>query len=164
MLRKLFLFFLLLPLISCSAQKPQGIKQVDAFFQVRVPGTIPVISDEKSAVDFIDTLYVIYIQTDVKAPEWKKAWSSNQAFLIEVSKVADASSLVGFHKATGEEIRLTIGEGKQLTRLLLKKVANYIKPPAKVKSGQLLLMGYQAGKEVFIQVKELTELLSPLHQ
>lgn len=164
MTSKGLLYLALLATISCTAQKPQVVQHVDAFFQVRVPGIIPEISEGNAGVNLIDTLYVIYIQSDENLPDWKKAWSLNHSFDIEIFKLGASTVSVGFRKSTGEEVRLTPPQGKQFYKLLLKKDATAIKREVTVKNGQLLLQGLREGKDVYYPIRELVELHSPLHE
>jgi len=164
MLRVLFFSSFVLILLSCTSQKIAGVQEVDAFFQVRVPGTIPMLA-EGGAPDasYIDTIYVVYIQATGSLPLWEKAWKASQSFDIEVTQITDQSVPVGFHKSTCQEIRLGKKQGRQFYKLLLKKTGDNRQQP-KVQRGELILQGRQQGREVFYPIQRITELQMPLHE
>ena len=158
-------FFLLcsLSITGCAQQQIAGLQRVDAFFQVRIPGTIPVQLN-KPRKHHADTVYIIYMQVQLNPPAWKKAWNVHHSFRIDLKDVNEPAVNIGIEKATGKEIEVKREEGQRLVQLTLRKDQISDEPETPVKDGELLLKGEANGKTVYYTVKRLTELQSPLYQ
>lgn len=152
-----------LSLAGCAQQNISGVQRVDAFMQVRIPGTIPVVPGQNKNRSHSDTAYVIFVQAGQK-PVWTKAWNTGHSFRIEIAEVSDSSVAVGIEKATGKEIHLATQKEMHMYRLLLKKEADNASPETIVKGGEILLKGEMQGKNIFYTIKRVTELQSPLYQ
>jgi hypothetical protein len=150
-------------LVGCAQQNRSGVQRVDAFMQVRVPGTIPVRPGENNQRNYLDTAYVIYLQANQK-PVWTKGWKGSQSFQIETTAINESSFSVGVEKSSGKDIQITPEKGQQLYRLVLKKEKGTSSPHKFVNEGEMLLEGEANGKNAFYLVKRFTELQSPLYQ
>lgn len=150
-------------MVGCAQQNQSSVQRMDAFMQVRVPGTIPVGSGQKQSRSYADTAYVIYMQAK-QAPVWTKAWNASRSFRIETTEIKDSSVTAGIEKATGKHVHVEAEHGQRLYRLVLKKETDSSKPEKAVKEGEILLRGEEREKAVFYLVGRITELQSPLYQ
>jgi hypothetical protein len=152
-------FFFFSSLVSCSQTKP-GIKNVYAFREVRNRGTMAVDENGKPLTPAVDTLNIIYVETDAQGIIWEHAWKNNKTYNITATQVKERPVEVGKEKGSQKNISINPSKGTQVWILELSP-SDDIAPPKGTNPATILLRYKLKGKRIFRTISHQTELWLP---
>jgi hypothetical protein len=141
---------LLLITIVSGAQSNYGIRRTDAFFTEHLPGNIPVDEQGHSLYHGPDTINTVYVETKGTPAKWIAAWKNGSSFSVIVTAITEIPYEVGVDKYNNQKVVLQPAKGNKLWLLQFEKKEIPLKPPVKMKAGEIILQG-RSGKRTFIQ-------------
>ena len=140
------LLVLILLGVAACAQEKYGIKNVQLFSRVHMPGNIPV-NEKGEPLMGPDTAYSIVVETTGKPVQWKTAYTKNRVYTIVPSLVSKWPYDAGTNDATGQRILLSPAKGNQLWLLELTPAeAGSTRRPTIASPDMMLLQGKTGNK------------------
>jgi hypothetical protein len=149
---------------SCSQTKKLQMGKSYGFFQKFTPGIIPREGMGNRQRSYPDTLYAIYVETKGPAPDWQKAWTKTNSYLVRILPANDSLVFVGEKKGSGEKVQLKPSKEYSFQRLQLVKERETTRAPKSVGENSVLLQGSFGSKPFYYTVSSFTELQAPLYQ
>jgi hypothetical protein len=155
----IFLFFFFSSILSCSQTKT-AVKNVYAFRAVKNRGTIAVDENGKPLTPAVDTLHIIYVETDGQGIVWEHAWKNNKTYNISAMQVSERPVEVGKEKGTQKNILINPSKGTQVWILELSP-SDHIDPPKGTNPATILLRFKVKGKTFYRTITNQKELSVP---
>ncbi len=161
MIRYALLGSLFIIAFSSCAQSKNGIKKINAFYAIRIPGNIPADEKGNEYANVIDTIHTIYIELSGKKIEWTQAWIENKVYDIVPALISQTSLEVGVDKLTLQNIVLIPSKGNSLWQLVLVPLKQTGIAPQKIKPGEILLKGKFGRTIIYQRIESQTMLQLP---
>jgi hypothetical protein len=152
-------FFFFSSLLSCSQTK-LGIKNVYAFKAIQNRGTIAVDENGKPLTPAVDTLQIIYVETEQRPIIWEHAWKDNKTYNISAVQMTQKQIEIGKEKGTQRNISISASKGGQLWLLEFSPSDN-LPAPATINHGSILIQYKLNGKKILRTISHQTELSLP---
>jgi hypothetical protein len=146
---------------SSCAQPKNGIKKINAFYAVRIPGNIPADEKGNEYANVIDTIHTIYIELSGKNIEWKQAWTENKVYTVTAALISKTPLEIGLNKLTLQNIILVPSKGNSLWQLVLVPGKQTRSAPQKIKPGEILLEGIRGRTIIYQKIDSQTILQLP---
>jgi hypothetical protein len=157
--RIVLLAFIVLAIVQ-SGIAQCGIRRAEGFFQVRMPGTIPVDDNSRPMPRVKDSTFRVLVEIAGKKPNWTMAWKNGKAFSIVATK-ADPADLDLAEKENNQTVTWPVTKGGTIWNLEL--VPNHsIKKQRKTPKGGIVLIGRCKGKPFSRTVTHLRELVTAM--
>lgn len=134
------------------------IKRTDAFYIVRLPGTLPVDESSRQSTPQIDTTNFIYVETSLQNIIWQEAIIQGRTYTIVAEKLGKEAIDIGYDKTTQQNIRITPADSNYLWRLTFKpKQSSDIIPNDHL----ILIKAKVEGKSISISGNSRKEIVLP---
>ncbi len=151
------LMLVLFGIVAC-AQEKYGIKNVQLFSRVQMPGNIPV-NEKGEPLRGPDTIYSIIVETTGKPVQWKAAYTKNKVYSITATLVSNLPYDAGIDDANGKKILLTPAKGNQLWLLDLSPMeTDTAARPTVISPGIMLLQGKKGNTPFSRTIQQKTDI------
>jgi len=160
--RKTLTFIFLFCVIGTTdAQTKYGMRKIRAFYQMWMPGNIPVDDNGRPLQHGPRYTTTIYIETTSNNVSWDSAWINGKLCSVTSTHITALPYELGLTRSGNKKIILTASPGNQLWQLDLNPLPESFNSGPLQRPDKILLRG-KYGKKIFkITTPKPVELKTP---
>jgi hypothetical protein len=147
---------------SC-AQINKAIVKSTGYFFIPTPGTIAVNDKGEPLPGKRDSVFLLFVEIKADNIQWESAWKDGRSFILTATKVK-AKVTIGQTKARNQKVEVLPPSPNTLWQLTLSDDEKRSLAPQITTPDEILLKGRIKNENVFVRVRPLIELTSPLYQ